>query len=140
MGDGGIHGGWAGDHGFSITKCVQREGNGRLVHQVPDQRWKPKQIEADLGNLMPRQSLWDNYILPKAERLQNPLDYKRLQLALLQAQEDYRTPPLIAEWLPLSNVFYPIMQQIILGDVSPQAGLDDAVSQVHDLMSEAGYY
>ena len=50
------------------------------------------------------------------------------------------TPPLIAEWLPLSNVFYPIMQQIILGDVSPQDGLDDAASQVHDLMSAAGYY
>jgi len=46
---------------------------------------------------------------------------------------------LIAEWLPMSNVFYPIMQKIILGDATPQAGLDDAVAQVKKLMIDAGY-
>jgi hypothetical protein len=47
---------------------------------------------------------------------------------------------LIAEWIPFSNVFYPIMQQIILGDVEPQKGLDEVATQTHDLMSKAGYY
>ncbi len=139
MGDGGIHSGWSGDHGFSITSASkEKEMAASFIKHLTTV--EAEQIEADLGNLMPRQSLWDNYMLPKAKESPNPLDYKRLELALLQAQEDYRTPPLIAEWLPLSNVFYPIMQQIILGDKSPQGGLDDAASQVHDLMSAAGYY
>jgi multiple sugar transport system substrate-binding protein len=58
----------------------------------------------------------------------------------LQASEDYRTPPLIAEWLPMSNVLYPILQQIILGDTEPQAGLDQAAEEVRQLMLTSGYY
>ena len=70
----------------------------------------------------------------------NVAQKKRLELALLQAQEDFKTPPLIAEWLPMSNILYPILQQIILGDVDAQAGLDTAAEQVRDMMVEAGYY
>jgi multiple sugar transport system substrate-binding protein len=139
VGDGGIHSGWGGDHGFSITKVSKEKDMAVSFIKYltsPD----AEIIESDLGNLVARQSVWDTHTLPKAETSSNPLDLKRLQLLLLQAQEDYRTPPLIAEWLPLSNLFYPIMQQIILGDVSPQAGLDDAASQVHDMMAAAGYY
>ena len=40
----------------------------------------------------------------------------------------------------MSNIFYPIMQKIILGDVAPQAGLDDAAAQVKKMMADAGYY
>ena len=40
----------------------------------------------------------------------------------------------------MSNVLYPILQKIILGDVAAQAGLDDAVTQVKKLMTDAGYY
>jgi multiple sugar transport system substrate-binding protein len=97
-------------------------------------------LESDLGFTVPRQSVWDEHTLPKAEESDNPLDKKRLELALLQAQEDVFTPPLIAEWLPLSNILYPILQQIILGDTDAQSGLDDAVSKVRDMMSQAGYY
>ena len=70
----------------------------------------------------------------------DPLALKRLQLGLLQAKEDFKTPPLIAEWIPFSNIFYPILQKIILGDVEPKAGLDDAATKTHDMMSKAGYY
>ena len=97
------------------------------------------ELEAKLGILIARQSVWDK-IIAEAETAENPLDKKRLELALLQAQEDFKTPPLIAEWLPMSNILYPILQQIILGDVAPQAGLDDAAQQVRDMMARAGYY
>ncbi len=40
----------------------------------------------------------------------------------------------------MSNVLYPILQKIILGDVAPQKGLDDAVAAVKKLMTDAGYY
>ncbi len=137
-GDGNIHSGWAGHHGFSITKAAkEKEAGADLIKFLTSV--EGNLIEAKLGNLIARQSVWDQ-IIKEAETSADPLAKKRLELGLLQAKEDFKTPPLIAEWIPFSNVFYPIMQQIILGDVEPQKGLDDAASQTHDLMSKAGYY
>jgi multiple sugar transport system substrate-binding protein len=138
-GDGGIHSGWAGHHGFSITKAAKnKEAAASLIKHLTSV--KANELEASLGFTVVRQSVWDNYMIPKAAASGNPLDKKRLELALLQAQEDYRTPPLIAEWIPMSNIMYPILQQIILGDLDPQKGLDTAAEQVRRLMARAGYY
>jgi len=40
----------------------------------------------------------------------------------------------------MSNILYPILQQIILGDVEPQKGMDDAAEKVRQMMKDAGYY
>jgi multiple sugar transport system substrate-binding protein len=137
-GDGGIHSGWAGAHAFSITKAAQnKEAAVSLIKHLTSV--EGNELEAKLGILVARQSVWDK-LIKEAESAENPLDKKRLELALLQAQEDFRTPPLIAEWLPMSNVLYPILQTIILGDVEAQAGLDDAAEKVKQLMTDAGYY
>jgi len=136
-GDGNIHGGWAGHHGFSITKAAkQKEAAADLIKWLTSV--EGNQTESKLGILVSRQSVWAENI-KAAETSKVPLDKKRLELALLQAQEDFKTPPLIAEWLPMSNIFYPIMQKIILGDVAPQAGLDDAVTQVPDHFSQLSF-
>jgi multiple sugar transport system substrate-binding protein len=136
-GDGGIHSGWAGHHGFSITKASkEKEMAASLIKHLTSV--EGNEMEAGLGILVSRQSVWDK-IIKEAEGAEDPLAKKRLELALLQAQEDFRSPPLIAEWLPLSNIFYPIMQQIILGDAEPQAGLDEAAEKVETMMKEAGY-
>ncbi|MBV7327226.1 sugar ABC transporter substrate-binding protein [Chloroflexi bacterium TSY] len=138
-GDGGIHSGWAGHHGFSITKASQnKDMAASLIKHLTSVAGN--EAEAALGFTVCRQSVWDNTMLPEAEASDDPLAKKRLELALLQAQEDFKSPPLIAEWLPMSNVLYPILQQIILGDVDAQAGLDDAAEQVRALMADAGYY
>jgi multiple sugar transport system substrate-binding protein len=138
MGDGKIHSGWAGHHGFSIMKAAQnKEAAASLIKHLTSV--EGNQLEAKLGILISRQSVWDQ-IIKEAASSSNPLDKKRLELALLQAKEDFKTPPLIAEWLPMSNILYPILQKIILGDVKPQAGLDDAVAQVKKMMTDAGYY
>lgn len=138
MGDGKIHSGWAGHHGFSITKASQNKpAAASLIKWLTSV--KGNELEAKLGFLVARQSVWDK-IIAEAETSPDPLAKKRLELALLQAQEDFKTPPLIAEWLPMSNILYPILQQIILGDVEPQKGLDDAAQQVRDMMAKAGYY
>lgn len=137
-GDGGIHSGWAGHHGFSITKAAKnKEAAASLIKHLTSV--KGNELEAELGILISRQSVWDK-IIAKAEGSEDPLAKKRLELALLQAKEDFKTPPLIAEWLPMSTVLYPILQQIILGDVEPQKGLDDAAEKVRKLMADAGYY
>jgi multiple sugar transport system substrate-binding protein len=138
MGDGGIHSGWAGHHAFSITKAAQnKEAAASLIKHLTSV--EGNLLEAELGILIARQSVWDQ-IIEEAEASDDPLAQKRLELALLQASEDYRTPPLIAEWLPMSNVLYPILQQIILGDTEPQAGLDQAAEEVRQLMLTSGYY
>jgi multiple sugar transport system substrate-binding protein len=138
MGDGKIHSGWAGHHGFSITKASQNKpASASLIKWLTGV--KGNELESKLGILIARQSVWDK-IIKEAETSTDPLAKKRLELALLQAQEDFKTPPLIAEWLPMSNILYPILQQIILGDVEPQKGLDDAAQQVRDMMEKAGYY
>ncbi len=137
-GDGGIHSGWAGHHGFSITKAAQnKEAAASLIKHLTSV--EGNELEAKLGILIARQSVWDK-IIKEAEGSEDPLAKKRLELALLQAQEDFKTPPLIAEWLPMSNILYPMLQQIILGDAEPQKGLDDAAQQVRDMMAKAGYY
>lgn len=138
MGDGKIHSGWAGHHGFSITKVSKEKAMAAdLIKHLTSV--EGNQLEAKLGILISRQSVWDQ-IIKEAESAANPLDKKRLELALLQAKEDFKTPPLIAEWIPMSNILYPILQKIILGDVEPKAGLDDAAQQVYDMMKKAGYY
>jgi multiple sugar transport system substrate-binding protein len=137
-GDGGIHSGWAGHHGFSITKAAkEKEAAADLIKHLTSV--EGNELEAELGILISRQSVWDK-IIEEAEDAENPLDKERLELALLQAQEDFKTPPLIAEWLPMSNILYPILQQIILGDTDPQDGLDQAAEQVYDMMEDSGYY
>lgn len=137
-GAGGVHSGWAGHHGFSITKAAkEKEAAADLIKFLTSP--EGNEMEAKLGILVSRQSVWDK-IIKEAETSTDPLAKKRLELALLQAKEDFKTPPLIAEWLPMSNILYPVLQQIILGDVEPQKGLDDAATQVRDMMSKAGYY
>jgi multiple sugar transport system substrate-binding protein len=137
-GDGGIHSGWAGHHGFSITKASKnKEAAADLIKHLTSA--EGNELEAKLGILISRQSVWDK-IIKEAEGSADPLAKKRLELALLQASEDFKTPPLIAEWLPMSNILYPTVQQIILGDVEAQKGLDDAATKVREMMVGAGYY
>jgi multiple sugar transport system substrate-binding protein len=137
-GDGNIHSGWAGHHGFSITKAAkEKEAGADLIKFLTSV--EGNETEAKMGILVSRQSVWDK-IIKEAETSADPLAKKRLELALLEAREDFKTPPLIAEWLPMSNILYPILQQIILGDVEPKQGLDDAATQVREMMSKAGYY
>ena len=137
-GDGGINSGWAGHHGFSITKVSKEKAMAAdLIKHLTSV--EGNELEGKLGILVSRQSVWDKMI-KEAATSTDPLAKKRLELALLQAKEDFKTPPLIAEWLPMSNILYPIVQKIILGDVEAKKGLDDAAQQVYDMMKKAGYY
>lgn len=137
-GDGGIHSGWAGHHGFSITKAAkEKEAAASLIKHLTS--IEGNRLEAKTGILIARQSVFDETIAT-ANASKVPLDKKRLELALLEAREDFKTPPLIAEWLPLSNLLYPTLQKIILGDVDAQKGLDDGATQAREMMSKAGYY
>jgi multiple sugar transport system substrate-binding protein len=137
-GDGGIYSGWAGQHAFSITSASKnKKAAADLIKFLtnPDQQYR----EAKLGFLVTRQSVWDKMI-KEAKASGRELDAKRLQLAQFQAANDFKTPPLVAEWLPASDILYPMLQAIILGDKDPKKGLDEAARKVDKLMRDAGYY
>jgi multiple sugar transport system substrate-binding protein len=137
-GDAGIHSGWAGQHAFSITKAgKQKETAADFIKFITNA--ESQMTEANLGILVTRNSVWDK-IIAEAQAAGDPLAVKRLELAQFQAANDFRTPPLVAEWLPASDIFWPIMQGIILGDKTPKQGLDEAADKVEAMMKDRGYY
>lgn len=92
-----------------------------------------------LGFLPVRDSVWSR-LIADASSAENPLDRKRLEIARTQIAEDFFAPPLIAEWILLTNILTPKLQAIILGDIEPKQGLDEAAAEVEKMMAEAGYY
>jgi multiple sugar transport system substrate-binding protein len=137
-GDGARHTGWAGAHAFSIPKAAKNpEAAAQLIKFLTSEA--VAYDEAKLGFLPVRDDVWERVIADAASS-SVALDKARLETARIQVSEDFKTPPLIAEWIPFSNIFYPKLQAIILGDVDAKQGLDEAAEETHQLMSDAGYY
>ncbi len=137
-GDAGVYGGWAGQHAFSITKASkQKETAADFIKFITSA--ESQMVEANLGILVTSNSVWDKIIV-EAKQAGDPLAVKRLELAQFQAANDFRTPPLVAEWLPSSDIVYPLVQAIILGDKTPKEGLDEAAAKVEAMMKDRGYY
>jgi multiple sugar transport system substrate-binding protein len=53
--------------------------------------------------------------------------------------EDAFTPPLIPEWIEVSNVLWPELQAAIVGDKTAQEALDTAAEAAAEIMADAGY-
>lgn len=138
VGDAGVHSGWAGAHGFAVTATSEnKEAAVELVKFLTSEEVLYE--EASLGFLPVRDSVWDR-IIADAEGSDEPLDLERMEIARVQIEEDFFTPPLIAEWIEFTNIFYPELQRIILGDIDAQEGLDEAAEQTERMLEEAGYY
>ena len=130
--------GWAGAHAFSVPATAPNPQAGiQLIKFLSSERVAYE--EAQLGYLPTRDDVWDR-IIADAAGSERALDRERLELAKLQVAEDFRTPPLIAEWIPFSNLLYPVVQAIMLGDIGAQEGLDKAAADTRELMADAGYY
>ena len=130
--------GWAGAHAFSIpSSSANKEAAAQLIKFLTSERVAYE--EAQLGFLPVRDDVWER-IIADAGSSDVALDAERLATARVQIGEDFKTPPLIAEWIPFSNIFYPHLQAIILGDVSAQEGLDAAAAETRQLLADAGYY
>ena len=68
-----------------------------------------------------------------------PLDAERWELADLQISEDFRTPPLFADWISFTDNWAPTLQGIILGDLRVEDGLATGVEDAADLLDSLGY-
>jgi len=130
--------GWAGAHAFSIpTAAKQKKGAAQLIKFLSSEAVAYE--EAKLGFLPVRDDVWAR-IISDAAASKVPLDKQRLELARTQVSEDFKTPPIIAEWIPISNVVYPTIQKIMLGDVSAEDGLNTAAKDARKILEEGGYY
>lgn len=128
--------GWAGAHAFSIpTTSQNKEAAAQLIKFLTSEA--VAYDEAQLGFLPVRDDVWER-VIADAGTSGVPLDQQRLEIAQVQISEDFKTPPLTDQWIPFSNLFYPILQSIMLGDVSPQEGLDQAAAATTQLFTDAG--
>ena len=135
---GDIHTGWAGAHAFSIPKAAEnKEGAAQLIKFLTSEEIAYE--EAARGSLPVRDDVWAR-IIADAAASDVPLDKTRLELAQLQVGTDFFTPPLFADWISFTNLWYPTLQSIILGDMTVEEGLTEAVDQTRQMMDEAGYY
>lgn len=137
VGEGGVHTGWAGAHAFSVTAASQnKEAAVQLVKFLTSERVSYE--EAQLGVLPVRSDVWTR-VQADAEASDVQLDRDRLVLAELQVSEDFRTPPLFADWISFTNTWFPTLQAIILGDVSVEDGLAKGVADTRDLLDSLNY-
>ncbi len=134
---GDIHTGWAGAHAFSVTRASEnKEAAADLVRFLTSEAVLYE--ESQLGLLPVRDDVWAR-IIADAQASDVALDAERLAVAQTQISEDFFTPPLFADWISFTNLWTPILQGIILGDVSVADGVNDGVAETQLLMEDLGY-
>lgn len=136
-GSGGKRTGWAGSHSFSITEtCDNKEAAASFLTFLTS--YDNQMVEARKGLLPTRTKVWDDI---KAEFAASGNTYGVEVLETFQASmaEDAFTPPLIPEWIEVSNVLWPKLQAAIVGDMSAKDALDAAQVEAATIMHDAGY-
>ena len=132
-----VHTGWAGAHAFSVAAASEnKEAAAQLVKFLTSE--KVSYDEAKLG-VLPVRSDVSARVQADAEASEVQLDRDRLALAELQVSEDFRTPPLFADWISFTNTWFPTLQGIILGDTTVEDGLAKGVADTRDLLDSLGY-
>ena len=95
-------------------------------------------VEASKGLLPTRTQVWvDASAQFKADG--NEFLAEVMQVYSQSMAEDAFTPPLIPEWIEVSNEIWPRLQSAILGEMTIQAALDEAAAAAAEVMEDAGY-
>ena len=136
--DAETHTGWGGAHAFSVAKDSQnKEAAVQLIKFLTSEAVEFEESSSQ-GFLPVRSDVSERVVAANADT-GVPLDAERWELANLQISEDFRTPPLFADWISFTNEWYPTLQSIILGDMSVEDGLAKGVSDTADLLDSLGY-
>ena len=121
------HTGWAGAHAFSIPKAAEnKEGAAQLIKFLTSEQIAYE--EAAAAAACPS-AMTCGPVLSPMRQFQRATGQDALELAQQQVSEDFFTPPLFADWISFTNLWYPMLQGIILGDTTVEEGLNDAVEQ-----------
>lgn len=138
MGDAGLRTGWSGSHSFSITEgCADKEAAASFITFLTDH--DRQMVEARTGILPTRTAVWDD-AMAEFEAGGNAFMVEVFDTFRTSMAEDAFTPPLIPEWIEVSNVLWPQLQAAMVGDRTPQEALDRAAADAVEVMEDAGYY
>ena len=136
-GSSGKRTGWSGTHSFSVTEnCDNKDAAVSFVLFLTDH--DQQMIEARRGLLPTRTQVWPD---ARAEFIRDGNDFLAMIFDTYKASmaEDAFTPPLIPEWIEVSNVMWPRLQAAIVGDMSAREALDEAAEEATIVMEDAGY-
>jgi multiple sugar transport system substrate-binding protein len=136
-GSGGKRTGWAGSHTFSITEgCDNKEAAASFLTFLTS--YDNQMVEARKGLLPTRTQVWNDAIA-EFEAAGNTFSADTMKIFQASMAEDAFTPPLIPEWIEVSNVMWPKLQAAIVGDMTAQEALDSAQAEAAEIMKDAGY-
>ncbi|MDA7827670.1 sugar ABC transporter substrate-binding protein [Rhodobacteraceae bacterium] len=136
-GDGGKRSGWSGSHSFSITEtCDNKAAAASFVSFLTDH--DRQMIEARKGLLPTRTQVWVD-AADEFKSAGNGFMVEVFETYSKSMAEDAFTPPLIPEWIEVSNEIWPRLQKAILGEQSVEDALNDAAEATREIMEDAGY-
>ncbi|HEY8576060.1 MAG TPA: sugar ABC transporter substrate-binding protein [Devosia sp.] len=135
VGSAGKRGAWSGSHSFSVTEACDNKpaAVSFAVFMTNDDS---ELMEAQAGNLPTRTATFDQAI-----EYFNTNDKPALaeMFPIFQASlAEARTPPLIPQWIEVSNVLWPQLQSAIVGEKTPQEALDQAADDARVILEDAG--
>ncbi len=129
--------GWSGSHSFSVTAaCDNKDAAVSFVTFLTDH--DQQMVEARRGLLPTRTQVW---VDAKNEFTRDGNDFlvEIFDTYQVSMSEDAFTPPLIPEWIEVSNVLWPRLQAAIVGEMSAEEALNEAAEEARVVMEDAGY-
>lgn len=136
-GSSGKRTGWSGSHTFSITEaCDMPEVAVSFIAFLTSH--DSQMVEARKGLLPTRTKVWADAIA-EFKATNNTFLSDVFATYQVSMAEDAFTPPLIPEWIEISNALWPNIQAAILGDKTAKEALDDAAKKVVIVMEDGGY-
>ncbi|GGP26522.1 ABC transporter substrate-binding protein [Silvimonas amylolytica] len=137
-GSSGKRTGWSGSHSFSITQsCDNPKAAADFLMFITG--FDAQMLEARRG-LMPTRLDAQQAALAEFKAKNETYLTDVFNTFAAGMREDSFTPPLIPEWVEVSNSIWPELQKAIVGDKTSKQALDDAAKKVEALMDDAGYY
>ncbi|MDQ0471844.1 ABC transporter substrate-binding protein [Labrys wisconsinensis] len=134
-GSAGKRGGWSGSHSFSVSKaCPTPDAAVSFVVFMTND--ESEMMEAEAGNLPTRTKVFADVVAKfKADGNAYMADmFQTWQTSLAEA----RTPPLVPQWIEVSNVVWPQLQAAIVGQKTPKEALDKAAADARAILQDAG--
>jgi multiple sugar transport system substrate-binding protein len=136
-GSGGKRTGWSGSHSFSITEgCDNKEAAASFLTFLTS--YDNQMVEARKGLLPTRTQVWVDAIA-EFEAAGNTFSAETMKTFQASMAEDAFTPPLIPEWIEVSNVLWPKLQAAMVGDMTSADALNAAQAEAAEIMKDAGY-
>ena len=136
-GSSGKRTGWSGSHSFSITEnCDNKDAAASFLTFLTS--YDNQMVEARKGLLPTRAKVWGDAIA-EFEAAGNSFNAEVMKTFQTSMAEDAFTPPLLPEWIEVSNVLWPKLQAAVVGDMSAKDALDAAQVEAAAIMHDAGY-